>query len=740
MLSERSGPDTAANGGPSETTTSTPGRFRTFFTNISVATRLSLVALVVTLLSLSAAALVGLWRGNTLAEGLIEDRVVSVTDSRATTVESYISGVRRSVAALAASPGAVDAIERLSDGHRALAMTPVTADEDSALIEYYLTDVVPQLEDTSLRSLNVPRLIPGDAGAIRLQSLYTVPPEPDEDEPAIAPALLPDAGDGSEYSAAHAELHPLYAEIKGRSGFDDLYLIAAPDDRIVYSTLKRIDFATSLDVGPWSGSALSEVIETLAGDPSPGTTAVSDMTAYGPAFERPTMFVAAPVAGDNGVVGFVAVALSFTDFDAILSGGGKWDGFGESGESYLVGADGTMRTTARPFAASASEFLASTTEEGPSSLTDNQRRRMAATGTTALVQEVDIDLVRSASTEPGTVETTNYRGVPVLAAYRPLDIEGLDWVVITELSEDEIDDPIEDYVRNLLLSMALFVVTVTFVATRWSDRTMEPIRTIAARLRAAQLGDTGASSQSGSLPEDSPDEYVALADSIDEMLERLDERRAAAAARSSERLDLVRRFLPATVAQRSEQAGEEVLDHVANASVVVLMVEGLGDLLANRDRREVRDFLAAVIDELDALAVDLGLERIKVTGDRYYAICGATRPYLDHGPRAVRFALQAVVLVAEVSLERGQHVIVRAGVDAGSVSVGLADRAGLVYDAWGPAVSGASELARTAPSGQVAASAAVQRHLSDDFVSTDAASGNGTVLVVPQSAMSEESR
>jgi class 3 adenylate cyclase len=698
------------------TVTGTPRRF---LSDISVATRLSLVALLVTLLSLTASAGVGLWRGATLAEGLVRDRLVSASDSRTSALELYLGSVQREVRALAASPGTSAAVTELGEGLRELAGSSTTEEQRVAVAEYYLTEVAPRFDEVRSSAIGASTLVPRSPGAVALQSLYTVPREIDDTGTTVAPELVYDARDGSAYSATHDEVHRVFSEIALRSDFDDLYLVAN-DGTILYSVRKRIDFATNLVLGPWSGTALSTLLDTVADAPSTDGARVSDLSAYGPAFDRPTTFVAAPVRDGGTVVGYLAVAIAVDELDAILSGEGRWDGFGESGEAFLAGPDSRMRSTSRSFAASPSAYLGRSETEGIPPLTDEQRRRMAATGTTALVQQVSSDLVRRAEAGSGAIDTTSYLGEPVLASYREVDVDGLDWVVVAQVSADELNAPVAAYVRNILFAMALFVVLVTFVVVRWSGRVTEPIRAIAARLRAVRLGaPSTAPEQRASGRSDDPDEYVVLGESIDEMLERLDERRAAVAARSEERAAIVRRFLPAAIAQRSEQAAGDVLDHVANASVVVLVVEGLGQLLHRSGADDVRQLLDSAIDEIDALALDLGLERVKVTGDRYYAVCGASRPYLDHAPRAVRFALTAGELVTELAREHGADVVVRCGVDAGRVSVGLAERTGLVYDSWGPAASGAARLAGTAPAGRVAVSTRVRHQLPEEFVVED---------------------
>ena len=691
---------------------------------MSLATRLALVALLVTLVSLAVTATVGLVRGSDLADEIADDRFVTIASSRGDAVEAAATSIQRSVIALAASPATADAITDLGDAYLELNTGPIDAAATSDLTEYYLADVIPALEDVRGTRVGASFLVPDGSAAVYLQNAYTVPHDPDdadaegdidgESAVTIAPDLVVDAGDGSDYSALHAEVHQVYGQIAAQSGFDDLYLIDARSDTIVYSARKRIDFATSLDLGPHSGSSLARLLDTFGSDDVAGR--FTDFAPYVPRDERPTAFVASPVVDDGELVGFVAGALTVDTFDTIISGGGDWDGFGDSGEAYLVGPDATMRSTARSFVESASAYLAATTEPGPAQLTDEQRRRMAETGTTALVQPVDRNLV-AVDGASGLIDTVDHLARDVRVAYLGLDIEGVDWTIAAQIDRDELDGPIEDYARQMLFAVALFIVAVTFISVRWSNRLMAPIRRIADRLRLVRVrSEAGERIDPDELTagdDDGPTEYQELSENVDQMLARLAARRSEVEARSKERAALLRQFLPAAVARRSEETDGEVLDHVRNASVVVITLDGLGSMVGDAPDTDVRNLLGDVVDEVDALAVEMGLERIKLTGSTYYAVCGVSRPYLDHAPRAVGFALAARDVVHELSEGR---LDLRGAVASGPVSVGLAARSALVYDVWGETVARAESLARSAPGRTIMATDDVRTQLPDSFV------------------------
>ena len=700
---------------------------RRMITNISLATRLSLVALLVTLLSLAVTATVGLVRGSDLAEDVVNSRLTTLSSSRAELVELYVASLERQVAAMASSTATADAIRQLGDAAAELSEVPPTTAETDRLAQYYLSTVVPDLEQVrgATEAGAAAFLVPDTPAGIALQNAYTIPIT-SEDGTTIQPELVTNPGDGSAYSELHPLVHETFGQVAISSGFDDLILIDARNDFIAYTMRKRIDFGTSLDLGPHSGSTLARAVDYISVAPEDGVR-VSGFSRYVPATEQPTMFITSPVLDGSELVGYVAAALTVDNFDDILSGDGSWSAFGDSGEAYLVGPDARMVSTSRWYSESPSSFLADASEPGPAELSEAQRRRIAATGTTATVQPVDRELIVAADDGPQIVSAVSYRGKDVRTAYERLDVPNVDWTIVVDAEADELDESLNDYASDMLFAVALFVVIVTFVVVRWSNRLVAPIRAIATRLRSTQSAET-VDEAAAATTDGGPDEYTALSRNVDEMLRSLEERGKEVEERSRERRALLEQFLPAAIARRSEEVGGEVLDHVRHASVVVTDIDGIGDLVGHVPDLELRNLLGEIIDEVDALAADLGVERVKLIGSRYYAVCGVSRPLLDHAPRSVTFGLRVQDLVAELSDNR---IDVRVGITEGPVSVGLAESSALVYDVWGETVTAAEGLVQDAPAGTVIVSEAVRSHLPSDFV-TAGSEGTGAVAVTTQ--------
>lgn len=108
-----------------------------------------------------------------------------------------------------------------------------------------------------------------------------------------------------------------------------------------------------------------------------------------------------------------------------MTGGRRWrqDGFGDTGEAYLVGSDNRARSGPRAFYENRTRFHAELKESGS---TDPEIDTIRRHGTPVLQQRIATEAVQAAlaGTE-GVGETVGYRGVPTLASWGPLSIAGL---------------------------------------------------------------------------------------------------------------------------------------------------------------------------------------------------------------------------------------------------------------------------------------------------------------------------
>jgi len=222
--------------------------------------------------------------------------------------------------------------------------------------------------------------------------------------PADDRAQLMQAPDGSYYSQYHRAFHGWARQFLEHFGYYDAFLINPRGD-IVYTVAKERDFATSLKTGPYRQSPLAEVFRRAMINPSAAVD-FSDFARYAPSGDDPAAFAAKSITKDGKVIGVFAVQIPAEPLNELMH---FTAGMGATGETYLVGPDGMMRSQSR--------FI-----ETP----------------TLLEVEVDNASVhKGMAGKSGARIVKDYRGIDVLSVYAPVNFGGQPWILLAEIDRDE---------------------------------------------------------------------------------------------------------------------------------------------------------------------------------------------------------------------------------------------------------------------------------------------------------------
>ncbi len=675
-----------------------------------MATRLAAAVITVSLMSLIVATMVGLTTGRDLGEDLFVDRLDSLRSSAGFGATVEMRSLANTTTAVADSPQAAVAIDAFSDAYDRLG-DPLGDDvndhEDeieALLIEYEARYIDPQ--EATGHPLEFRDILAETPAGIRLQSTYSI----DFPDVAESPDEIDDAGDGSEWSEVHAVLHPVYRDVADRLRLVDLLLIEPDNQVVVYSVRKNPELGTSLQTGPFSGSVLARSVDRVLDDPDAGTF-TSDLAFY-PTSLAPLGVITSPVFADGELVGVVAAMYDSVPLTEILTADGEWAeaGYPDSSQTYLGGTDDTTRTEPRGYIEDPEQFLDAAELAG--NLDEDERLAIEARGTTVLTLRIDESSVIAANENDQSIgERQSIGGDDVFSTVAPLEASGLPWLVIAEIDTSIAESDLDDFRELLIVGVAIFIVLLAFAAVYWANGIVRPIRQISDRL--ATDDDTGVVEQLGTEPEPldvpdrSPIEFHRLATSFESMAAGLRAQRANVAAARTERLALLRKMLPPTVAQRVADGQIQALEEIPQVTVGVVVVEGLSALVQVGSDSSSRELVDHLLGEIDELAERHGIERIKVVGDAYFAAVGHDRPYLDHAPRMVSFASDARDAVREIGTHGDKAggdstgLDLAVGIHTGAVTVGMTGGARLVYDVWGTTVTVAHEVARRAGRGQI---------------------------------------
>ncbi len=426
----------------------------------------------------------------------------------------------------------------------------------------------------------------------------------------------------------------------------------------------------------------------------------TDLAAYDPALTLPVGAIAAPVLDGDRLAGVLVLMYDSEPITAILTADENWDdgGFPETGQSYLIGEDGTTRSEPRTYLEDPVSHLDRSEEIGL--LSEEQRTVIEAGSTTVLVQPVEEETANAAEDEDTSVNTvSSMEGVESFSAVGPVPVGALGWSVVSEVSVDAAEGGLDEFQQLLIVGAATFIVALTFLAVAWATAIVRPVRAISDRLGSDASTRRLATEQREPIevPARSPIEFHRLAESFESMAEVLAEQQTRLTSARAERLQLLRRMLPPAVAERVASGDVQSLEEIPQATVTAVVVLGLGELVRVGETSTERDLIDRLHSDLDDAAERHGLERVKVVGDVYFAACGHDRPLIDHAPRSVAFAADAEDAIRAIGASSPADLDGAVGVHTGPVTVGMSGGTRLLYDIWGETVTAAHYLARRHP-------------------------------------------
>ena len=206
---------------------------------------------------------------------------------------------------------------------------------------------------------------------------------------------------------------------------------------------------------------------------------------------QPSAFMAAPVIDQGVVIGVLVAQLSIEEIDSVVTGDRRWrqEGFGATGEAYLVGPD-YLRALRPAHVLRESRPLFRRAEGRPAPRTsdiDAIRRY----GTPVLHQRVDTTASRAA-----LARHRGHRRDPGLSRHARRSprggrsrFPGVKWALIAKIDSSEAFAPVYQLQRDLVIvgGVALLVVIVTGA---WLSRSLlGPLRELTAGVRRFAAGD-----------------------------------------------------------------------------------------------------------------------------------------------------------------------------------------------------------------------------------------------------------
>jgi len=663
--------------------TTTPedrGRFWRRGIGLSIQSKLLIMLLAVSLLSSVIVGAIGFINGRQSLHNSAVDQLITIRSMRGAEITNALETAKRDASLQSRNLSAQNLSTAINEGFSDLQQQDPDAGERDELETYYRDVFVPKLESRTGEEYGDGAFIPQSVAGQHLQARFTTQ---NQDFDADYDTLLNDndPGDGSTYGVASERYGDYFTRLVEEAGYEDALLMNVDGD-VVFSAYKGPELGTNLLTGPYRDTVLASAYADAIATNSVNTVVLTDFERWIPSLNIPTMWVISPVGNSSRITGAIAFQVSIDTINDLTTGSEGWkeQGLGDTGEVYLVGRDDLMRSNSRRLIEDPDSYAEIAINGGvPPSVAE----RAVEVNGTVLLQQVNTQAVADAQAgRTGTTIGRDYLGRESVTAYAPLEVEGLDWVIIARIDSEEAFAPVSDFTRTVLLSLLGILLGVSLLSLLLAQVFTRPVHRLVGAVHRVAEGDLDVQ-----VPQGARDEFGDLGSAFNDMASSLRIKQELIDEQQAENEKLLLTLMPESVAAKYKQGDEAISEAHENVSVVFAELVGFDDYARGLNTEQEIGHLNTLMRGFDEAAEKAGVEKVRTLRGGYLASSGLIVPRVDNVRRSVDFAKNLLGVVERFNAQNGSSIGIRAGVDTGTVTSGLVARTTLAYDLWGDAVN-----------------------------------------------------
>jgi class 3 adenylate cyclase len=578
----------------------------------------------------------------------------------------------------------IDGMREFRAAYKSLNAASLTPEQSEKLEGFYENDFLPKLAEQIDGEPVLEQYLPVKPAERYLQYHYlSNNPHPYGKKQELEES----ESDQSSYGKIHETYHNAFERAVKIFGFEDVMLVDAESMEIVYSYQKTSEFATNLETGPYANTLMASKVRAMRGNNDRDDFKIADFEPYRPSLGKPMAFAVSPIFDGPQMIGLLVLQFPIDNFNKVLTGNFNWaeEGMGQTGETYLVGPDKTMRSRSRFMYEKPKDFVQLLRQ---SSVPTSVVERIEKQGNVICAMPVESESVAAAFRgQKGIMVVNDYRGEETLSAYGPLELNSLRWAVITEKDLAEVEAPIHQLGRTVLIVASGMALAVTLLALMFSHLLTRPLRALTEGALRLGRGETDVK-----VRVKSRDEFGELGRVFNQMSENIKQQTERLEGQVRENQELLHSILPASAVAQRQEGDEKANREFADVSVLFAEIVGMEELGGKLGEAAALSSLGDLIEAFDEAAEESGIEKVKTIGGSYLAVCGLSVNRPDHVRRIIQFAQQMERIIGVYNRDEKAHLAISIGINSGPVVGGVVGRRKFLYDLWGDTVTIAKKL------------------------------------------------
>lgn len=391
-------------------------------------------------------------------ENIVTNQLTSIREIKALQIEDYFLQINDQVTTFANNTMIQDAAIAFKKDFKEASKHYSQSNKEN-VEEYFKKEFLPKLNKNLEEDLSIDSVMSTNPGTLVLQDAYIASNTNNvgEKDSLITSTF------NLDYDKTHETYHPIIREYLSKFGYYDIFIVDDLSGDIVCSVFKEADYATNLLDGVYKDSNIANVYKEAL-DLEKGEFVVEDFDFYNPSYHAPASFIASPIYEGNKRVGVLIFQMPVDKINSIMTSNESWSesGLGLSGETYLVADDLRLRSISRFLIEDMDGYINALEHAGVNSKDLNSIRSI---GTSVLLQPADTIATQEAFN--GLVDTLiikDYRDVSVLSSFKLLNIEGLNYAILSEIDEAEAFESIYQ-LRLIMVIIGLVAASIIIVTS-----------------------------------------------------------------------------------------------------------------------------------------------------------------------------------------------------------------------------------------------------------------------------------